>query len=51
MFFWFFGFFFIVFLILIGIQLMYYLALIVAPVLVIGGLIWLICKLVRKPKA
>ncbi|MGH3941570.1 MAG: hypothetical protein ACRDTG_23665 [Pseudonocardiaceae bacterium] len=50
MFFWFFGFFF-VFLILIGIQLMYYLALIAAPVLMIGGVIWLICKLVRKSKA
>lgn len=48
MFFWFFGIFFIIFVILIGIQLMYYLALIAAPVLVIGGVIWLVCKLVQR---
>lgn len=46
--FWFYALFFIVFVILIGIQLMYYLALIAAPVLVLGGIIWLIYKLVQR---
>lgn len=42
--------FFILFMILIGLQLLYYLAWIVVPVLAVALVIWLICKLAR-PRA